>query len=152
MVSRGSTVSIEAVVERKDRALPRFVVLPADELAGWALEGTTVVDAKINDCTVGRRSLKRLGRDIDAWFIDLPSRVCDRLGIETGQRVIVTLSLAAEELPPELSALIQANPIARRKWEGLTSSQKRALREHVLAAKRVETRTRRAERSLLGNG
>ena len=52
---------------------------------------------------------------------------------------------AAEALiePLELAAALDANPEARRRWDGFTPSQRRALIWWVMSAKRPETKERR---------
>jgi uncharacterized protein YdeI (YjbR/CyaY-like superfamily) len=52
---------------------------------------------------------------------------------------------AAEALiePVELAAALDANPGARRQWDGFTASQRRALLWWVMSAKRPETQARR---------
>jgi uncharacterized protein YdeI (YjbR/CyaY-like superfamily) len=51
-------------------------------------------------------------------------------------------------VPPELAAALEADPAARRTFEGLSPSCQREYAEHIAAAKREETRLRRLERSL----
>jgi uncharacterized protein YdeI (YjbR/CyaY-like superfamily) len=52
---------------------------------------------------------------------------------------------AAEDLiePPELAAALDANPDARRQWDGFPKSPRKALIYWVTSAKRPETRQRR---------
>ena len=51
-------------------------------------------------------------------------------------------------VPPELAAALEAEPAARRTFEGLSPSGQREYAEHIAGAKREETRLRRLERSL----
>jgi hypothetical protein len=78
-------VNLSCQIERKAQRLPRFLVVPADLLEGWKLGGTTVVEAMINGIDVGRRSLKKW--DDDRWFVELAQSMCERVGVDTGDRV-----------------------------------------------------------------
>lgn len=141
-----SMVNLLCEVERKDRRLPRFMVVPAQLLDGWKLDGTTVVEATVNGVAVGRRSLKKW--DDDRWFVELAQPMCDLAGVDTGDRVKLSLRLASAELPEELATLLARNRRAQAAWAKLTSAQQRMLREEVFAAKSTDARRRRAERGL----
>lgn len=139
-------VTLSVIVERKHPRTPRFVVIPTSAVAAWDLDGTTVVECKVNGSAVGRRSLKRWGEH--RWFIDLPDTLCRRAKVDTGDRVKLTLHVASRGLPEELTLLIASDPNARQAWEALSGSQQRMLREHVIAAKRATTRGARARKAL----
>lgn len=142
---RVGAAEVVCVVERKDRRLPRFMVVPASRLEAWKLDGTTVVDTTVNGFTVGRRSLKRW--DDGRWFIELTQPMCLGAGVDTGDRVTLSLRLATDDLPQELAALLARSRRAEAIWLKLTPTQQRLLREDVLAAKSTETRQRRVERA-----
>ncbi len=139
-------VSLSCQLERKDPRLPRFLVVPTRLLQGWQLVGTTVVEATVNGVAVGRRTLKRW--DPDRWFVELTQPICERAGIDTGDRVNLTLELVSDELPSELAMLLSSNRRAQAAWGRLTAAQQRMLREEVFAAKSADTRRRSAERGL----
>jgi hypothetical protein len=139
-------VNLSCQIERKAQRLPRFLVVPADLLEGWKLGGTTVVEAMINGIDVGRRSLKKW--DDDRWFVELAQSMCERVGVDTGDRVNLTLRLASDDLPDELASLLAGSRRAQVAWAKLTPAQQRMLREEVFAAKAADTRRRRAERGL----
>jgi hypothetical protein len=141
-----SAVNLLCEVERKDRRLPRFMVVPAQLLDGWKLDGTTVVEATVNGVAVGRRSLKKW--DDDRWFVELAQPMCDRAGVDTGDRVKLSLRLASDELPEEIATLLAGSRRAQAAWAKLTLAQQRMLREEVFAAKSADARRRRAERGL----
>jgi hypothetical protein len=69
----------------------------------------------MNGVDVGRRSLKRWD-DRGCWLIDLADAVCRKANVEMGDRVKLSLRIAAEELPAELAHLIKNNPSARARW------------------------------------
>jgi hypothetical protein len=139
-------VNLSCQIERKGQRLPRFLVVPARLLEGWALAGTTVVEANINGIAIGRRSLKKW--DDDRWFVELAQPMCERAGVETGDRVILSLRLASDELPDELAPLLAGSRLAQAAWAKLTPAQQLMLREEVFAARSADTRQRRAKRGL----
>lgn len=141
-----SAVNLSCEVERKDRRLPRFMVVPAQLLDGWKLADTTIVEATVNGVGVGRRSMKKWNDDW--WFVELSQPLCDRAGVDTGDRVNLSLRLASADLPEELATLLATSRPAQAAWTKLTPAQQRMLREEVLAAKAADTRRRRAERGL----
>lgn len=143
---------VSTSVERKAGSLPRFVVVPAEVVAPWDLEGTTVVEASLDGVPIGRRTLKHWGRERDVWFVDLTGAQCERAGVDTGDAVVLELRRADEGPPPEIARRIEADPSARRRWESLTPSRRRILAEHVRSAKKAETRERRARKALEGDG
>jgi hypothetical protein len=148
-VVRGSPLEVMTRVERKHPALPRFVLVPNRSVAPWLLDRTTVVELTVNGVETGRRTLKR--GDEENWYMDLPEPICRRVGIETGDPVKLVLRLASEALPEELSRVLATDLAARARWERLTQSQQRMVREHVQAAKQAATRERRAA-CALGRG
>lgn len=143
---RASAVDLSCQIERKDHRLPRFAVVPARLLEGWRLECTTVVEVTLNGAVIGRRSLKRW--DDGRWFVELTQQMCERLGVDTGDRVDLSLRVASDALPDELAALLAESRRAQAVWAKLTPAQQRMLREEILAARSAATRRRRAERGL----
>lgn len=136
------SIRIAAIIERKHPKLPRFVVVPDKAVARWEIKGTTVVEGSLNGAEMGRRTLKPW--DDQRWFIELPESLCRKAQVDTGDSVTITLRIAPAGLPEELAQLIANDPMAKARWEKLTSSQQRMLRENVAAAKRPATRQRRA--------
>ncbi len=136
-------VDVPCRIERKDGRLPRFLAVRARMIDGWKLDRTTIVEASIDGFAIGRRSLKQL--DEDRWFIELAQPMCERAGVDTGDRVKLSLRLASDDLPDELATLLARDRFAQAAWAKLTAAQQRMLREEVIAAKRPETRRRRAE-------
>ncbi len=142
-----STLRMEAVVERHLPGMPRYVVVPASKVARWKLEGTTIVEGTLNGIPLGRRSLKPW--DEERWFVELRNDWCRKAGISTGDRVALALALASTELPDELERVLSESAAARECWDRMTAGQRRIVREDVLAAKRPETRERRARKALV---
>jgi Bacteriocin-protection, YdeI or OmpD-Associated len=141
-------IALSVTIERKRPDLPRYAVIPSAVLIPWALSGTAVVEVTLNDRVVKRRTIKKW--DADRWFLSITEDDCRRLGVNTGDKIDITLELAATSLPKELAQLLTANEHALVEWERRTTSQQRMLREEIAAAKRPETRTRRARKALLG--
>lgn len=73
-------------------------------------------------------------------------------GVKVGDLVDVTLELDTEprtvEVPPELAAALARNAAARKCWEALGRSHQREHVEAIAAAKRPETRARRAAKTI----
>lgn len=143
------TLDVTSTIEHKHEGLPRFICIPMKEVDSLRLAGTTTVDLSINGVDVGRRSLKRWD-DFNCWWMDLSNEVCQKANVKTGDYVKLSLTVASEALPAELSELIAQNAKARRRWENLTPGRQRMLREEILAAKQSSTRARRAARALGG--
>jgi hypothetical protein len=141
------SLNVISTIEHKHEGLPRFVCIPMKKVDPLGLNGTTTVDLTINGIGVGRRSLKRWD-DRNCWWMDLSNDVCRKANIETGDVVKLSLTIASDELPPELAALIKRNSSARSRWKKLTTGQQRMLREEILSAKQSATRARRAARAL----
>ncbi len=143
---------LRAVIERKHPSLPRFVVISADALEAWALEGTTMVEVALAGVEIGRRALKRWGPERDVWFVDLTAPQCRAAGVDVGDEVELRLRRADEGLPAELLAVLDGSARARAAWDGWPPGRRRQAAETVRAARRPETRARRARRLLLGPG
>lgn len=140
-------LTIEVVLERKQAALPAFVVVPAAKIARWKLEGTTTVDAELGGVALGRRSLKRW--DDERWFLELRSDHFESLAQSIGARLTLVIAPASEALPDVMQRMFELEPASRARWDALTAAQQRGLREDVLAAKSSAARERRARRALL---
>ena len=140
------SIRLSSHIERHSPRLPRYLVIPNSTVSEWHLEGTIVVDGTLNATPIGRRSLKRW--DNERWFIDLPDKLCKAARVDTGDRADLYITIASSELPTELADLLSRSSAARSRWERLTPSRQRQLREHILSAKRSETRKRRAHRAL----
>jgi hypothetical protein len=144
---KAKQIEVTSTVIRHNPQFARLVTIPLDIIAPWKLQETTVVVGTINGIDFGRRTLKRWD-ERQCWWIDLPDPLCKKVKIDVGDKVELNLTLASEELPEELKALLSKNPAAKARWEKLTSAQQRMLREEIFAAKSSATRTRRAEKVL----
>jgi len=140
-------IRLTSTVIRHNPQFSRLVTIPLDKVAPWKLNETTVVEGRINGFELGRRSLKRWD-DRNCWWIDLPDPLCKKAALKTGDKVMLTIRLASEELPVELTELLKRNSTAKVSWEKLTKAQARMLREEISAAKSSATRKRRAEKVL----
>ena len=141
-------ITVTSKVIRHNPQFSRLVTIPLDKIEPWKLTGTATVEGTINDTDLGRRSLKRWD-ERKCWWIDLPEPLCKKARLETGDEVQLTIHLASEDLPDELTDLLKNNSAAKANWEQLTQPQQRMLREDVFAAKSSATRRRRAERLLI---
>jgi Bacteriocin-protection, YdeI or OmpD-Associated len=80
------------------------------------------------------------------YVLDLPQSLCRRADADTGDSVEIVLVPVSDDPPDELVAAVTADPSARRSWERLSPSQRRAIVNDVLDAVRADTRQRRVER------
>ena len=82
------------------------------------------------------------------WYLMLPKSPIKKAGISIGTVVEVAFKLVPQDdvdVPPELSAALQAQPKARRAWSALSAGKQRGLAYMVASAKRSETKQARVE-------
>lgn len=110
------TATVAARVSRKAAALPRFVVVPAAAIASWRLTRTTVIDLRINDLPVSRRTLKPWTSDV--WFLTITQADCDALGIDSGSHIDCPTKIAyvLSNACPDVTMRRLAYMQAQRYW------------------------------------
>ena len=91
-----------STIEHKHEGLPRFVCIPMARVDPWKLQGTTTVEVSMNGVNIGRRSLKRW-EDRNCWWMDLSNDVCRRAGVDTGDRVRLSLTMLPKSFPMNLN-------------------------------------------------
>jgi hypothetical protein len=134
-------IVFNAVIERIAPALPRFVVYAGK---AWDETGTFTVDVSLNGISIGLRNLipwKERG-----WHFGLSQPMCHKVGLETGDPVRVEMRRLGDNRPNELKELLNSDPNALRVWNALSVGQRRDFVVFVAAAKKPETRIRRARR------
>jgi uncharacterized protein YdeI (YjbR/CyaY-like superfamily) len=76
----------------------------------------------------------------------------NQLGKETGDAILVTVkrddSTRTVAIPPELAAAFKDNPDAAQVFDKLSYSHQREHVGHIVEAKKLETRRRRAARTV----
>jgi hypothetical protein len=86
------------------------------------------------------------------FMIGVSNDVRQAAGVAAGEEVDVTLELDTEPrkvaIPPELEALLAADPAARTALEKLSYSNQRRIVEPIDAAKTPETRQRRIDKAI----
>ena len=86
------------------------------------------------------------------FMIGVSNDVRHAAGVAAGEEVDVTLELDTEPrkvtIPPELEALLAADPAARTALEKLSYSNQRRIVEPIDAAKTPETRQRRIDKAI----
>ncbi len=142
-----SPLKLKTTLQRKQAILPVYLVVPAASLKPWKLTATTIVDARVDGVSLGRRSLKPW--DDERWFLELRQDHFRELDKSIGAPVTLEIELASKDLPSELQELLDGDTKARARWQKLTAAQQRMLREEIVAAKTAATRTRRARKHLL---
>ncbi|HEX6560345.1 MAG TPA: YdeI/OmpD-associated family protein [Longimicrobiales bacterium] len=136
-----------SVVERTSGSAPRFAGISDTQLGNWAVRPTLVVEGSMNGMDLGRTTLRRTDRG--RYEIELPSPLCAKAQVNTGDHVTLRLRLVDDVFPVELQQLLDADAIARESWSNLSEPEQRTLREHVASARLPETRARRAREGLV---
>lgn len=82
------------------------------------------------------------------WYLMLPKIPLRNAGISIGSVVEVAFRVLPQDqvdVPPELSAALQAQPNARKAWSALSAGKQRSLAHMIASAKRSETKQARLE-------
>jgi len=131
-------------LERHQPHLPVYLMVPKTVADVFGKPGTFVVEAAINGSPIGRRSIKPWGDG--RWFMELTKVQCAQLNVGPGDAVDVEL-IAAPEVPAELASRIAEEGLSER-WADLSAADRRAMAEHIFAAKKATTRAARIDRTL----
>jgi hypothetical protein len=125
-----------------------FVVIPAHVIQELGGGGRIKVKATFDGIPY-RGSIVRMGGES---VIGLLKDIRGGLGKGPGDDVEVTVEPDLEEreveIPPELAALLNTSPAARKAFDALSYSHRREHAMHVAEAKKPETRQRRAVRTI----
>jgi hypothetical protein len=88
----------------------------------------------------------------DVFMLPLAAEHRTAAGVEAGQEVEVTLELDTVprevEVPPELAAALDADPVAKAFFEGLSYSNKRVFTLSVDGTSNPETKARRVDKAI----
>lgn len=103
--------------------------------------------------TIGRHTYRStVAAYGDEFFLPLSAKNRASVGVEAGDEVEVDLELDTQprmiEVPPDLSAALDAAADARRHFDGLSYSHQRQYVTWISDAKRVETRERRIAKAV----
>ena len=86
------------------------------------------------------------------WWLGVNSEHREASGLRAGDEVDVTLALDSAprelEVPPELAAALDADPVAKAFFEGLSYSNKRVFTLSVEGSSNPETKARRVEKAI----
>jgi len=86
------------------------------------------------------------------WWVGVNSEHREASGLKAGDEVQVTLALDTAprelEIPPELAAALDADPVAKAFFEGLSYSNKRVFTLSVEGTSNPETKARRVEKAI----
>jgi hypothetical protein len=143
MKAANELICFDALIERIAPEVPRFVVYPGK---AWDETRTFIVDVSLNGIPIGLRNLipwKERG-----WHFGLSQPMCRKVGVETGDRVRVEMRRLGDALPQELEEFLKSDAKALNAWDKLSSGDRRDVVLFVAAARKSETRTRRAKRLL----
>lgn len=137
------TQKFNSPIERHAEALSRFAVFPAGKIAPWKQTRTFVVDATMNGTSLGQRSMV-YWKERDGWFIGITDVACRKAGVDTGDVCEFVLALVEDFIPLELAVLLKQDKFAANVWNRLSPGAQRTHAMQVQAAKRPETRAKRA--------
>lgn len=86
------------------------------------------------------------------FFLPVSAEVRERAGVAAGDEIEVAVELDTDPrevtVPPDLAAALEADPEARRFFDGLSYSNKRRIVLAIEDAKTVETRQRRIAKAV----
>jgi hypothetical protein len=139
------TLKFKSPIERHAEALARFTVFPASKIAAWKQTRTFVVDTTMNGTALGQRSMV-YWKERDGWFIGITGVACRKAGVDTGDVCEFILTLVEDFVPLELAAVLKQDKFAANVWNRLSPGAQRMHAMQVQAAKRPETRAKRAVR------
>lgn len=139
------TLKLKSPIERHTEALSRFAVFPANKIAPWKQTKTFVVDASMNGTSLGQRSMV-FWKERDGWFIGITDAACRKAGVDTGDICEFVLTLVEDFVPAELAVLLKRDQFAANVWNRLSPGGQRMHAMQIQAAKRPETRAKRAAR------
>ncbi|MGH7445509.1 MAG: YdeI/OmpD-associated family protein [Longimicrobiales bacterium] len=140
-------ITCKSVLERRSPSQPRYAIVPATQLAPEELGNPVTVEGTLNGFDLGPVKLRM--RQDEQWEIDLAAALCAKAQVATGDPVTLHLRLASDEIPDELQALLDTEPLARTKWLELSDGEQRVLRDRVRSGRLPETRARRAREGLV---
>jgi hypothetical protein len=124
-----------------------FVVVPFDLKEAFG-SGRPPVRATVNGYTFRTTLFTMGGRAL----LGLNREVREAATVEPGQEVSVELERDDEprtlEVPSDLAAALDADPVVREIFDGLSYTHRKEYVRWIEEAKRTETRTRRVEKSV----
>ena len=137
------SICFDALIERITPEVPHFIVYPGK---AWDETGTFIVEVSLNGIPIGLRNLIRWKER--GWHFGLSQPMCNKVGVETGDRVRVEMHRLGDARPQELKELLKSDVQAKNAWSALSSGEQRDFVLFVAGAKKLETRMRRARRLL----
>lgn len=141
-----SVYKFEATLERPEmRGAWTFLRIPFSVAEEFGVKGQVPVKGTISGVPYENFLLPQ-GEGVHILVVKKEIR--DRAGVTAGDRAEVTLERDAAprqvEEPEELAEALKASPGGQRVYDKLGYSHRKAYCDHVRAAKRAETRQRRA--------
>lgn len=85
----GGAITFDARILRKDPALPRYIVVAPEHVAGRST--AFAADVMLNDAGPFRRNIRPWGKGSDVFFFNLTGPQCAKAGLKTHDRCKVTL-------------------------------------------------------------
>ena len=124
------------------------IEVPPEVVDGLGAGKKPPVRVTINGKTYRSTIASRQGR----YLVGVSAKNRELTGVAAGDEVAVEIELDTEPrevtLPSDFAAALATHPEARRFFDGLTHSQRRAFVEPIEDAKKPETRERRLKRAV----
>jgi len=146
-------VRFSAVLQPAD--VGTFVVIPPEVVTTLGATGRTSVSGTIDGQPFANQVMPYTYEGVGRQFVMVVNKaVRTALGKEAGESVEFVLARDARSrsadvaIPTELAEALAADPELRSRFDGLAPSHRREYAEFVGAAKREETRRRRAQQSI----
>jgi hypothetical protein len=125
------------------------IVVPPEIVESMGAGKKPKIFVTLNDFTY-RSSIAVMSGD---FMIPVSNEVRSESGLKAGETVTVRLRVDAEErlleIPADFQVALDANPVASERFAQLSYSNKRRYTMPIEAAKAVETRARRIEKSVI---
>ena len=127
--------------------MPRFVILPDEVVLALGLSGYSTIRGSINEVSFERRSAMPWdeAKGDMRFFMQMPTDLCKRAGVDTGDEAEFEIEAMDDILPSELRQSLEKDRDANRVWERLSPSAQRQFADDIASAKRPETLAKRLE-------
>lgn len=126
-----------------------YIDIPFDIVAEFGSKGQIRVRGTLNGVPF-RSTL--LPNGASGHYLVVGKDLREQAQVDRGDTVTVSLELddapRAVELHPDLAAALAANPPAKQRFDRMPYSYQKRVNDHIVEAKKAETRARRIEKTL----
>ena len=83
------SITFSARILRKQEDLPRYIVVPAEEIADR--DGAFTAQVTLDGSPPFERNIRPWGKGSEVFFFNLTAAQCKKAGVDTGDRCNVTI-------------------------------------------------------------